>query len=210
MGIYLENIFIYRIGFLILLIAEVIRFVKAKKAKRKFFCLKEFFVVMFQVYLIALISITIFPLEIINLDYIEEMYGVKTIEEFKEMYITVNLLPLVNTIKDIIKDVTTENETWFFIKFWLTNLLGNIILLSPLAVLVPILSKKFRSLKSVVILCFCTSCFIEFLQYVSLFVGNSRSVDIDDVILNTLGAFIGFGIFKILNRFSFFNKSIEA
>ncbi|MCI7443761.1 MAG: VanZ family protein [Clostridium sp.] len=209
MGIYLENIFIYRIGFLILLIAEVIRFVKAKKAKRKFFCLKEFFVVMFQVYLIALISITIFPLEIINLDYIEEMYGVKTIEEFKEMYITVNLLPLVNTIKDIIKDVTTENETWFFIKFWLTNLLGNIILLSPLAVLVPILSKKFRSLKSVVILCFCTSCFIEFLQYVSLFVGNSRSVDIDDVILNTLGAFIGFGIFKILSRFSFFNKSIE-
>lgn len=209
MGIYLENIFIYRIGFLILLIAEVIRFVRAKKEKRKFFCLKEFFVVMFQVYLIALISITIFPLEIINLDYIEEMYGVKTIEEFKEMYITVNLLPLVNTIKDIIKDVTTENETWFFIKFWLTNLLGNIILLSPLAVLVPILSKKFRSLKSVVILCFCTSCFIEFLQYVSLFVGNSRSVDIDDVILNTLGAFIGFGIFKILSRFSFFNKSIE-
>lgn len=210
MGIYLENIFIYRIGFLILLIAEVIRFVRAKKAKRKFFCLKEFFVIMFQLYLIALISITIFPLKIINLDYIEEMYGVKTIEEFKEMYITVNLLPLVNTIKDIIKDVTTENETWFFIKFWLTNVLGNIILLSPLAVLVPTLSKKFRSLKSVVILCFCTSCFIEFLQYVSLFLGNLRSADIDDVILNTLGAFIGFGIFKILNRFSFFNKSIEA
>lgn len=209
MGIYLENIFIYRIGFLILLIAEVIRFVRAKKTKRKFFCLREFFVIMLQLYLIALISITIFPLEIINLDYIEEMRGVKTIEEFKEMYITVNLLPLVNTIKDIIKDVTTENETWFFIKFWLTNLLGNIILLSPLVVLVPILSKKFRSLKSVVILCFCTSCFIEFLQYVSLFVGNSRSVDIDDVILNTLGAFIGFGIFKILSRFSFFNKSIE-
>lgn len=77
MGIYLENIFIYRIGFLILLIVEVIRFVRAKKGKRKFFCLKEFFVVMFQVYLIALISITIFPLEIINLDYIKEMRGVK-------------------------------------------------------------------------------------------------------------------------------------
>ena len=193
MGIYLENIFIYRIGFLILLIAEVIRFVRAKKAKRKFFCLKEFFVVMFQVYLTLLISVTLFPLRI----------GDRNVDLF------VNFIPIVNSVKDIIKDITTENETWFYIKFWLTNLLGNIILLSPLAVLVPILSKKFRSLKSVVILCFCTSCFIEFLQYVSLFVGNSRSVDIDDVILNTLGAFIGFGIFKILSRFSFFNKSIE-
>lgn len=193
MGIYLENIFIYRIGFLILLITEVIRFVRAKKAKRKFFCLKEFFVVMFQVYLTLLISVTLFPLRI----------GDGNVDLF------VNFIPIVNSVKDIIKDITTENETWFYIKFWLTNLLGNIILLSPLAVLVPILSKKFRSLKSVVILCFCTSCFIEFLQYVSLFVGNLRSVDIDDVILNTLGAFIGFGIFKILSRFSFFNKSIE-
>lgn len=193
MGIYLENIFIYRIGFLILLIAEVIRFVRAKKEKRKFFCLKEFFVVMFQVYLTLLISVTLFPLRI----------GDGNVDLF------VNFIPIVNSVKDIIKDITTENETWFYIKFWLTNLLGNIILLSPLAVLVPILSKKFRSLKSVVILCFCASCFIEFLQYVSLFVGNLRSVDIDDVILNTLGAFIGFGIFKILSRFSFFNKSIE-
>ena len=193
MGIYLENIFIYRIGFLILLIAEVIRFVRAKKEKRKFFCLKEFFVVMFQVYLTLLISVTLFPLRI----------GDGNVDLF------VNFIPIVNSVKDIIKDITTENETWFYIKFWLTNLLGNIILLSPLAVLLPILSKKFRSLKSVVILCFCASCFIEFLQYVSLFVGNLRSVDIDDVILNTLGAFIGFGIFKILSRFSFFNKSIE-
>ena len=193
MGIYLENIFIYRIGFLILLIAEVIRFVRAKKEKRKFFCLKEFFVVMFQVYLTLLISVTLFPLRI----------GDGNVDLF------VNFIPIVNSVKDIIKDITTENETWFYIKFWLTNLLGNIILLSPLAVLLPILSKKFRSLKSVVILCFCASCFIEILQYVSLFVGNLRSVDTDDVILNTLGAFIGFGIFKILSRFSFFNKSIE-
>ena len=59
-----------------------------------------------------------------------------------------------------------------------------------------IISKKFRSLKSVVILCFCASCFIEFLQYLSLFVGNLRSVDIDDVILNTIGGILGYIIFK--------------
>ena len=32
---------------------------------------------------------------------------------------------------------------------------------------------------------------------------------IDDVILNTLGVFIGFGAFKILSRFSFFKNNID-
>ncbi|MDY4079883.1 MAG: VanZ family protein [Clostridium sp.] len=106
--------------------------------------------------------------------------------------------------------VDVNSMGFFMVKFWIINILGNIILLAPLAFIMPVISKKFRSLKSVVILCFCTSLFIEFLQFLSLFIGNLRSVDIDDVILNTLGAFIGFGIFKILSRFSFFNKSIEA
>ena len=191
MGIYLENIFIYRIGFLILLITEVIRFVRAKKAKRKFFCLKEFFVVMFQVYLTLLISVTLFPLRI----------GDGNVDLF------VNFIPIVNSVKDLMVDVNSMG--FFMIKFWIINILGNIILLAPLAFIMPIISKKFRSLKSVVILCFCTSCFIEFLQFLSLFIGNLRSIDIDDVILNTLGAFIGFGAFKILSRFSFFKNNID-
>ena len=191
MGIYLENIFIYRIGFLILLIAEVIRFVRAKKAKRKFFCLKEFFVVMFQVYLTLLISVTLFPLRI----------GDGNVDLF------VNFIPIVNSVKDLMVDVNSMG--FFMVKFWIINILGNIILLAPLAFIMPIISKKFRSLKSVVILCFCTSFFIEFLQFLTLFIGNLRSVDIDDVILNTLGAFIGFGAFKISSRFSFFKNNID-
>lgn len=87
------------------------------------------------------------------------------------------------------------------VKFWIINILGNIIFLSPLAFIVLVISKRFRGLKSVVLLCFCISCFIEFLQFLSLFIGNLRLVDIDDVILNTLGAFIGFGVFKVLSRF---------
>ena len=191
MGIYLENIFIYRIGFLILLIAEVIRFVRAKKEKRKFFCLKEFFVVMFQVYLTLLISVTLFPLRI----------GDGNVNLFA------NFIPIVNSVKDLMVDVNSMG--FFMVKFWIINILGNIILLAPLAFIMPIISKKFRSLKSVVILCFCTSCFIEFLQFLSLFIGNLRSIDIDDVILNTLGAFIGFGAFKVLSRFSFFKNNID-
>ena len=191
MGITLDSIVVYLLAPIILLIVEMSRFIKAKRSKRKFFCLKEFFVIIFQVYLALLISVTLFPLMI----------------EDRKVNLLVNFIPIVNLVKDLIVGVNTMG--FFMVKFWIINILGNIILLSPLAFIMPVISKKFRSLKSVVILCFCTSCFIEFLQFLSLFIGNLRSVDIDDVILNALGVFIGFGAFKVLSRFSFFKNNID-
>lgn len=191
MGITLDSIVVYLLAPIILLIVEISRFIKAKRSKRKFFCLKEFFVIMFQVYLALLISVTLFPLMI----------------DDRKVNLIVNFIPIVNSVKDLMVGVNTMG--FFMVKFWIINILGNIILLSPLAFIVPVISKRFRSLKSVVLLCFCTSCFIEFLQFLSLFIGNLRSVDIDDIILNTLGAFIGFGAFKVLSRFSFFKNNID-
>lgn len=191
MGITLDSIVVYLLALIILLIVEISRFIKAKRNKRKFFCLKEFFVVMFQVYLALLISVTLFPLRISDI----------------KVNLLVNFIPIVNSVKDLM--MTINSMGFFMVKFWIINILGNIILFAPLSFIMPVISKRFRSLKSVVILCFCTSLFIEFLQFLSLFIGNLRSVDIDDVILNTLGAFIGFGAFKILSRFSFFKNNID-
>ena len=191
MGITLDRIIVYILALIILLIVEISRFIKAKRSKRKFFCLKEFFVILFQVYLALLISVTLFPLMI----------------DDRKVNLIVNFIPIVNSVKDLMVDVNSMG--FFMVKFWIINILGNIVLLAPLAFIMPIISKKFRSLKSVVILCFCTSCFIEFLQFLSLFIGNLRSVDIDDVILNTLGVFIGFGALKVLSRFSFFKNNID-
>jgi len=64
MGITLDRIIVYILALIILLIVEISRFIKAKRSKRKFFCLKEFFVILFQVYLALLISVTLFPLMI--------------------------------------------------------------------------------------------------------------------------------------------------
>ena len=191
MFIILDSIVVYLLAPIVLLIVEISRFIKAKRSKRKFFCLKEFFVIMFQVYLALLISVTLFPLTVGD----------------RKVNLLVNFIPIVNLVKDLIVGVDTMG--FFMVKFWIINILGNIILLSPLAFIMPIISKRFRSLKSVVILCFCTSLFIEFLQFLSLFIGNLRSADIDDVILNTLGAFIGFGVSKVLSRFSFFKNNIN-
>ena len=191
MMIILDRIVVYLLALIILLIVEISRFIKAKRNKKKFFCLKEFFAVMFQVFLALLIFVTLFPLRIGDV----------------KVNLLVNFIPIVNSVKDLM--MTVNSMGFFMVKFWIINILGNIILLSPLAFIMPIISKRFRSLKSVVILCFCTSLFIEFLQFLSLFIGNLRSVDIDDVILNTLGAFIGFGAFKVLSRFSFFKNNID-
>ena len=147
--------------------------------------------ILFQVYLALLISVTLFPLMI----------------DDRKVNLIVNFIPIVNSVKDLMVDVNSMG--FFMVKFWIINILGNIVLLAPLAFIMPLISKKFRSLRSVVILCFCTSLFIEFLQFLSLFIGNLRSIDIDDVILNTLGAFIGFGAFKVLSRFSFFKNNID-
>jgi len=102
------------------------------------------------------------------------------------------------TIKDM-GNIRADMQN-FMIRFWIINIGGNLLLLVPLATLVPLLFEKYRSIKDTVLLCFSVSIIIEFLQYVSMYFGNARSVDIDDVILNTLGALIGFTVFRLLNK----------
>ena len=75
------------------------------------------------------------------------------------------------------------------------NTLGNIALFLPLGILLPLLSNRFRSLSRVLLVALCLSLSIETTQFVLRFVGNPRAVDIDDVILNTLGACLGFAFY---------------
>ena len=81
----------------------------------------------------------------------------------------------------------------------LNNLLGNIILFLPLGVLLPFLFYKCKSLLTVIAIAFCTSLLVEMLQF-CLQIGMA---DIDDVLLNTFGAILGYfvarGIFSMLS-----------
>ncbi|ARK30835.1 VanZ family protein [Halalkalibacter krulwichiae] len=73
-------------------------------------------------------------------------------------------------------------------------LVGNIVLFLPMGFLLPFISKKLRRLSLVVLLAFLTSLLIE----VSQFLFTHRVANIDDVILNTLGATIGYMVFYIV------------
>jgi glycopeptide antibiotics resistance protein len=82
------------------------------------------------------------------------------------------------------------------------QVLGNLALLLPLGIYLPLLYKKMSNFFVVSFLCMLVSIGIELLQLVTSF----RSTDIDDVFLNTIGAGAGFIIYSIAKNI---NKPIE-
>jgi glycopeptide antibiotics resistance protein len=104
----------------------------------------------------------------------------------------INLVPLGYSFTCFLQDRRAQPR---LTSFCLRNTLGNIALFLPLGTLLPLLFRRFREWKQVVLLAVFLSLSIETIQFFSAFIGNFRSVDIDDVILNTLGACVGFAIY---------------
>ena len=71
----------------------------------------------------------------------------------------------------------------------------NILLFIPLGLLAPVVEKKINKLSGIIANGLFLTLLIEMSQLL-----NNRRTDIDDVILNTLGAVIGFAIFKLFNK----------
>ena len=139
----------------------------------------------FILYIILLLTLTLF----------DPMYGrnfsiVDWSNELFNKYITnsFNIIPF-HTIIDYIGKFNSLYDT----KTIMVNLLGNLIVLMPMAIFLPLLFKKVRKLKNflltVVIIVLC----IEIVQFLTL----TGSCDIDDIILNVTGAIIAYIIFKI-------------
>ena len=77
------------------------------------------------------------------------------------------------------------------------QLIGNFIMLLPLGIFIPLLNRKLRKFSSffiVLLISLFVSIGIEVLQLAT----NYRSTDIDDVILNTSGACVGFIIYQFI------------
>ena len=71
------------------------------------------------------------------------------------------------------------------------------LLLLPFGLLLPMLWEKFENIRNTLLISFIFSFSIEILQLLSYYIGNrGRSFDIDDIILNTFGAWIGYMFYK--------------
>ena len=133
----------------------------------------------FAVYLVVVAAVTIIPTHISRLS--------------RSHLTHVNLVPLDYSFKCFMQDRAAHPH---LTAFCLRNTLGNIALFLPLGILLPLLFARLRSLLRVLTIAFCLSLSIETIQFFSRFIGSLRAVDIDDVLLNTLGACLGFAIYR--------------
>ena len=109
----------------------------------------------------------------------------------------INLIPLGYSFKCY---RTARDEDPRLTVFCLRNTFGNIALLLPFGLLLPLISDRFGSFSRVLLTAVCLSVTIETIQFFSQFIGNSRSVDIDDVLLNSLGACLGFLVYRLIRN----------
>ncbi|MCJ7755444.1 MAG: VanZ family protein, partial [Thermoanaerobaculales bacterium] len=122
---------------------------------------------------LIVVNYTFFPLNIIFYDW----HG------------RFSLIPFASIIQ-LVRD--TSVTTAFY------NIAGNLFLLAPLGILLPLLFKQLRRPWSLIWRVAVVSASIEIVQLMT----NARAVDVDDVILNTTGAALAYGLFWVLTRLS--------
>ena len=81
--------------------------------------------------------------------------------------------------------------------FCVRNARGNALLFFPLGILLPLVWRRIRFWRGVQI-AIALSIGIELLQYLSSAWGSYRAADVNDVILNVLGASLGFALMSLL------------
>ena len=182
MGICLEKqvLFIFLIP--IWIIVRIVSIYFNKKSRIDFFWKREISLNIFFIYILCVLSVTLFPLFI--------QFANKNNE------VSINLIPIVETAKEVANITSDSSMHNFMIKFWIKNVFGNILLMFPLGVMLPMLWKKFNTLKKTILFAFCLSLSIETLQLLSGYIGNiGRAFDVDDILLNTVGALVGFVVY---------------
>jgi glycopeptide antibiotics resistance protein len=75
------------------------------------------------------------------------------------------------------------------------QIVGNFVMLLPLGIFLPLLYKRISNFFWVLIVSLLISTTIEVLQLITSF----RSADVDDIFLNTLGACVGFLVFRLMS-----------
>ncbi len=162
------------IGFIAIIIYLLVAllFLKAKPMRIVLSCL-------FIAYLTGVAIVTLFPIPI---------DGCAT--EYYEDITWYNFIPF-KTISGTFSDGITSTA--------LVQILGNIALSVPFGVFILFFTRNHKWWK-LLIFAFSLTLTIELTQMIIGFAVNNmyRNVDIDDVILNVAGAYIGYGIYKLL------------
>jgi len=173
--------YIQEMGFYMLLILPIIiiiRFIQIKRKRFKTTLLHELGIAGFFMFLTGLLSQTILPSVYTNGGEVVLVNGnhqAINLEIFRVFTYTFNAIKYL--------------DLW---QPFLINFLGNIVIFMPIGFLLPLLWKKYDRAWRTMGIGFLLSVSIEILQLPQM-----RSSDIDDLWLNTLGASIGYIVYKM-------------
>ncbi|WCH49953.1 MULTISPECIES: VanZ family protein [unclassified Lysinibacillus] len=106
--------------------------------------------------------------------------------DYSSWRLTTNFVPFETILRYI------NYSQYFNWDIIIVNLLGNLLIFTPMGFLLPLLSKKFRKVWVIICLGFFASLAVETIQ----FIFTVGSADIDDLILNTIGAWLGYIAYK--------------
>ena len=151
--------------------------------------LKIYLILIFILYIMSLLYLTLFAS-----DYGRSIYSFFIWnEESLNIYLSkINIIPF----KTIILYITRMDRVSFI------NILGNLIAFAPMGFFLPLLFKKTRNLKNFLLTILSIILSIEIVQLITLL----GSFDIDDLILNLLGAFLIYKLYQIKKINHFINK----
>ena len=160
----------------------VIRMIYIKSKKKSLIPRKEILYLLFVIYVITILSKTVMPTW-----YTCTINGVSHIKILRNTP-QFNFIPF----RSIYYFFTTLSNDLVSFNSYL-NLLANLFLLFPFGILFPMIWKK-QGKKTILYGVLC-SVAIEILQILP-----GRSTDIDDIILNSIGCAIGYGIVRVFVR----------
>lgn len=147
----------------------------------------------FIFYIISVMRLVLTPIEIWNPEY--QIYYMRAFRgrepyTFRELVGHISFIPF-----DSIIFTLTSGVQWSLI---LRAVVGNIILLFPLSIFVGLLSQIEFTFKKTILCAFLVSFTIESVQFIINILTRwpNRLVLVDDLILNTFGAILGYWIYK--------------
>ena len=91
-----------------------------------------------------------------------------------------NLIPFKSIIEQF------ENFSIRNARNFIVNILGNLAAIAPMGLFIPILFQRINNLLRFIVLIISMTVFVELMQFITM----AGSADIDDVILNSVGAII--------------------
>lgn len=157
------------------LLVRVIVWIKNKRIDWK----REALLLLMYVNLAVIIRFVFFPRETVNGEVQPLVFDPAAVFPLR-----INFVPIVN----ILRFDTPRDLIW--------NLVGNTAMFIPTGIILPILYKRLNCFWKVTLAGLMISLCIEILQLPF----PSRATDIDDLILNTLGVMIGYGVYALVKK----------